>query len=152
MGYYNKFVPSKSLGVCYWCVKIPQYGYLDHGLKHISFYVQKRVGAMGMCYNPALVGDKPLGALASLKRVYCRGQTKVVCILKTSFHWLNTRLQWLQCVSNRVTAVLWRKWSAFWRHHFDGLAQDCSNSNALAMEISLMKSCIKPLIFKMFEF
>ena len=44
---------------------------MGHGLKHIiKFYVQKRVVAMGMCYNPALVRDKPLGAPASVKRVY----------------------------------------------------------------------------------
>ena len=41
-----------------------------HELKHISFYVQKRVVAMGMCYNPALVRDKPLGLTASVKWVY----------------------------------------------------------------------------------
>ena len=68
--YCNKFDSPKSLGVCYWCVKILQCGYMDHGLKHISFYVQKRVIAMGMCYDPALVRDKPLGALGSVKRVY----------------------------------------------------------------------------------
>ena len=34
---------------------------MDHGLKPISFYVQKLVVAMGMCYNPALVHDKSLG-------------------------------------------------------------------------------------------
>ena len=51
--------------------KILQCGYMDHGLKHISFYVQKRVVAMGMCCNPVLVRDKPLGAPASVKWVYC---------------------------------------------------------------------------------
>ena len=44
---------------------------MDHGLKHIPLYVQKRVVAMGMHYNPALVRDKLLGAPASVKRVYC---------------------------------------------------------------------------------
>ena len=43
---------------------------MDLGLKHISFYVQKRVVAMGMCYNPVLVRDKPLGSPTSVKRVY----------------------------------------------------------------------------------
>ena len=68
--YYNQSDSPKSLGVCYWCVKIPQCWFMDHGLKHVSFYVQKHVIAMGMCYNPALVGDKPLGSPASVKRVY----------------------------------------------------------------------------------
>ena len=31
-----------------------------------------------------------------------------------------------------------------WGDHFDGLVQDCSNSNALAME--LWQSCTEPLI------
>ena len=69
--YYNQFDSPKSLGVCYWYVKIPHCGYMDHELKHISFYVQKRVVAMGMCYNPALVRNKPLGSPASVKWVYC---------------------------------------------------------------------------------
>ena len=43
---------------------------MDHGLKDISFYVQKRVIAMGMCYNPALVRDKLQGSPASAKQVY----------------------------------------------------------------------------------
>ena len=42
---------------------------MDHGLKHVSFYLQKRVVAMGMCYNPALVRDNSLGAPASVQRV-----------------------------------------------------------------------------------
>ena len=65
--YYNKFDSPKSLGVCYWCVKIPQCGYMELGLKHISFYVQKHIVALAMCYNPALVRDKPLGAPESVK-------------------------------------------------------------------------------------
>ena len=40
---------------------------MEHGLKPISFYVQKHLVAMGMCYDPALVRDKPLGAPASVK-------------------------------------------------------------------------------------
>ena len=42
---------------------------MDHGLKHISFYVQKHIRSMSMCYNPALVRDKPLGAPTSVKLV-----------------------------------------------------------------------------------
>ena len=37
---------------------------------YFVFCVQKRVVAMGMCYNPALVRDKPLGSPASVKRVF----------------------------------------------------------------------------------
>ena len=68
--YYNKFDSPKSLRVWYLCVKTSYCGYMDHGLKHIPFYVQKRVEAMGMCYNPALYRNKPLGAPASVKWVY----------------------------------------------------------------------------------
>ena len=68
--YYNKFDSTKSLGVCYWCVKMPHCGYIEHGLKHIIFCVQKHIAALVRCYNPWLVRDKPLGALASMKLVY----------------------------------------------------------------------------------
>ena len=37
----------KSLGVYYWCVKIPQRGYTEHGLEYIMFYVQKHIASMG---------------------------------------------------------------------------------------------------------
>ena len=40
-------------------------GYMEHGLKHITFYVQKHVAALAMCYNPVLVWGKPLGVLES---------------------------------------------------------------------------------------
>ena len=43
---------------------------MDHGLKHISFYVVKRVVAMGMYHIPVLVRDKSLGAPASVKQVF----------------------------------------------------------------------------------
>ena len=33
--YYNKFDSTKSVGVHYRCVKIPQCGYMEHGLKDI---------------------------------------------------------------------------------------------------------------------
>ena len=68
--YYNKFDSPKSLGVCYWCVKILQYRYMEHGLKHSTFYFQKHIEALAMCYNPALVRDKPLEVPAPVKLVY----------------------------------------------------------------------------------
>ena len=57
-------------GVCYWCVKITQYGYMGHGLKLITFYVQKHIAFLAMCHKPPLVRDKPLDAPASVKLVY----------------------------------------------------------------------------------
>ena len=69
-GYYNKFDSTKLLGVCYWCVKIPQYAFTGHGLKVITFYVQKHIAALEMCHNQQLVCDKPLGVPASVKLVY----------------------------------------------------------------------------------
>ena len=85
--YYNKFHSTKSLGVCYWCVKIPQCGYMEHGSKHITFYVQKHIAALAMCYNPALVRDKQLGAPASVKLVY----------------WLAASPVWLVCLN-----IIWQ--------------------------------------------
>ena len=31
---------------------------MEHGLKCITFYVQKHIAALAMCYNPSLVCDK----------------------------------------------------------------------------------------------
>ena len=61
----------KSVGVCYWCVKIPQCGYMEHGLKDIAFYVQKHISLCTVVITSLLVRDKPPGAPASVKRVYC---------------------------------------------------------------------------------
>ena len=33
----------KSLGVCYWYVKMPQCGCVEHGLAYIALYVQKHI-------------------------------------------------------------------------------------------------------------
>ena len=35
-------------------------------LKNIMFYVAKHIAALAVCYDPALVRDKPLGAHASV--------------------------------------------------------------------------------------
>ena len=59
----------KIFGVCYWCVEIPQCVYMEYGLKHITFYVQKQIAPLAMCYNPPLVRDKLLGAPASANLV-----------------------------------------------------------------------------------
>ena len=66
--YYNKFDKTRSLGVCYWLVIITQCGHMEHGLKHITFYVQKHIAALVMCYNAVLVRDKPIGAPAFVKK------------------------------------------------------------------------------------
>ena len=70
VGLFKQIWVDKIIGVCYWCVKIPQCGYMEHGLKHITFYVQKYIAPLAMCHNPAIVHDKPLGAPASVKLVY----------------------------------------------------------------------------------
>ena len=44
----------KSLGVYYWYVKIPQCGYMEHGLEYIMFYVKKTYGTFGgVFWSPA---------------------------------------------------------------------------------------------------
>ena len=67
-GYYNKFDYTKWFGLYYWYVKIPQCGYVQHGLQYITFYVQKHIATM--CFNPPLVHIKPLGSPAFVKLVY----------------------------------------------------------------------------------
>ena len=87
-GYYNKFDSRKSLGVYYWCGKIPQCGYMEHGLKDIKFYVQKPKVPLAMCYNPSLVHDKPLGAPAFVKLVdYAIIKKTETMLLCESYGW-----------------------------------------------------------------
>ena len=38
---------------------------------HVTFYVQKHIAALTMCYNPGLVRDKPQEAPVSVKLIYC---------------------------------------------------------------------------------
>ena len=49
--YYSKFDFTKSLGVRYRCVKIPQCGYMEHGLKYIVFYIQTHTNTLHSCHN-----------------------------------------------------------------------------------------------------
>ena len=49
--YHNKFDSTKSLGLHYRCVKIPQCGYMEHGLKDIVFYVQSTYNTLRSCHN-----------------------------------------------------------------------------------------------------
>ena len=58
------------IGVCYWCVNIPQCGYMEHGFKDIAFRVKKHIAPRAVCYNFSLVHNKPLGAPAYVKLVY----------------------------------------------------------------------------------
>ena len=73
---------TKSLAVCCWCVKIPRCGYMGHGLKLITFYVQKHTAALEMCHNQPLVRHKPLRAPASVKLV-CESECPryLICIM-----------------------------------------------------------------------
>ena len=68
--YYNKFDSTKSLGVCYWSVKIPQCSYMGLGLKLIMFYVQKHMTTLEICHNHLPVHNKPLGVPASVNLIY----------------------------------------------------------------------------------
>ena len=71
--YYNKMDSTKSLGVGCWCVKIAQCGYMEHDLRHVTFYVQKQISALSMFCNSTLVCNKPLGAPAYVKLVTFHG-------------------------------------------------------------------------------
>ena len=68
--YQTKVDSSKSLGVCYWCVKIPQCAYMEHGLKDIAFYVQKHITPCTVVITSLLVRDKLPGVPTSVKWVY----------------------------------------------------------------------------------
>ena len=59
---YNKFVSTKSLGYVTDVSKFHN-GYMEHGLEHITFYVNKHIAALVRYYNPGLIRNKPLGCL-----------------------------------------------------------------------------------------
>ena len=67
--HYNKCGSTKSFRVYYWYVKIRQCRYMGHGLKYITFYVQKHVAPLPFCYNLLLVRNNPLGAHAFVRLV-----------------------------------------------------------------------------------
>ena len=58
------------MGSYYWYVKIPQCRYMEYGSKDIALFVQKHMTLRAVCQNFPLVRDKPLGAPASVIRVY----------------------------------------------------------------------------------
>ena len=62
----------KSVGVCYWYVKIPQCMYTERRLEYITFYVKKKHKApLAVCSNSPLVRDGPLGVLSFVRFAYC---------------------------------------------------------------------------------
>ena len=58
---------------------------MEHGLKHRTFYVQKYIAPLEMCYNPPVVRDKPLGAPAFVRPVYF-DDIKSISKLLTGMH------------------------------------------------------------------
>ena len=42
-------------------------------MEHITFYVQKRLAALVICYNPGLFRDKPLGCVTDLDPINLYG-------------------------------------------------------------------------------
>ena len=87
-GSHHKFDCTKSLGVYYWCVKI-RFGYLDHGLRYIAFYVQKHITHLEIFYNRPLVRDKPLRAPAFLRLIYSIRCTQMDDTVVTFNHFLH---------------------------------------------------------------
>ena len=73
------FLPSfesmKSLGVCYWYVKMPRCGCVEHGLGCIKFYVHKHKTPLAACSGPPLVRGGSLGASAFVRLACCEAGT-----------------------------------------------------------------------------
>ena len=86
--YYHKIDSMKSMGVCYWCVKIPQCWYMEHGLKDIAFYFQKHITPCTVVITSLLVRDKPLGSPASVKQVYCNDEGHLECLFLENINML----------------------------------------------------------------
>ena len=75
-GYYNK-----SLGVYYWCVKMPRRGCREHGLECIMFYVQKYIAHLIACSGP------PAGSRRVARRALI-SETRLFKLLNTSYTFL----------------------------------------------------------------
>ena len=43
-------------------VKIPEYGYMEHGLEYITFYIQKHLARLAVCSGLPLVRQAAMGA------------------------------------------------------------------------------------------
>ena len=114
--YYNNFDSTISLGIRYRCVKIPQCGYIEHGLKDIAFNVQKHITLCTVVVTSLLVRDKPLKAPASVKRVYWNNLRR----LYRSYNWVMASRaranSLLGFVRTRDTLVTIRGFSRIWRH------------------------------------
>ena len=67
---------------------------MEHGLKDIAFYVQKHITPCTVVITSLLVHDKPLGAPASVKRVYT--VSLIICwnTFKTSLTMFDTDNDW----------------------------------------------------------
>ena len=90
--YYNKFDSTKSLGVRYRCVKIPQCGKMEHGLRYIAFYVQKHITPGTVVITSLLFRDKLQEAPASVKRVYLNDVTySIVGLSQAAIRWKQMR-------------------------------------------------------------
>ena len=60
----------KSFGVCYWYVKMPRGGCVEHGLQYITLYGQKHIAHLVVCPGAPLVRDGSLGTPALVKLAY----------------------------------------------------------------------------------
>ena len=69
-GCYNWFDSAKSLGVCHWCAKIPQCGYVEHELKDIASYVQKHCSSSSLVMTSRWFTTSRIGAPTSVRLVY----------------------------------------------------------------------------------
>ena len=118
--YYNKFDFTKSSRIYYWCVKIPQCGYMEHGLSYIIFYVQKHMKALTKCYNPnsrqaartvGIYDTRLLAPLSNVNRPYSQiPQCTCPISLNTPFKIeMSTFLFWMVCCWT-WTGALWDLW------------------------------------------
>ena len=99
------------MGAYYWYVKIPQYGYMEHGKNIILLYVKKHMAPRALCYNFPLVRDKPLGAPAFARLIYCNYMEKIDSIVTVPHKFLFANkscpysMVLLQCVKHYPIVV-----------------------------------------------
>ena len=64
---YTSEQPTANCIAIFIYSKLPQCGYMEHGLEYITFYVQKHVAPLAVCSGLKMVRDKPLEAPAFVR-------------------------------------------------------------------------------------
>ena len=77
----------KSLWVCYWYVKMPQWRCVEHGLDYITFYVIKYIAPLAVCSGP------PAGSQQAARGT-CIYETRLLSYLHNGHSYTGKMVSW----------------------------------------------------------